>query len=397
MPSKTTASPDSPTDGLDAAPAVATHEGDVGIDDAGSSSATRQVPAVLSDSADAVERFIVDQLEPRLDQLQTWNGTSPHDQLLAAAAKRKKITVKKISDANQLLFLSGVVIGGMDAIITSLVSHQARRVSRSKQMTKKYLQASEVPTPKGRAISPTEFSRAVKYMKALGGPVAVKPSSGRAGKGISTAVRTEGELRQAWQRAMASRSATSDSKYQMIVEEHHPGVDLRVYVVGEQVAGAIVRVPFYVVGDGVSTVGELAETEIARRQDNAYLRPRQPKVTDDFLAPVGLSTTDVPAAGQVRRLTEIADTSRGGGLAVDVTDELPDALRDLAVDGLWSVPGLSAAAVDLLVPDLETGEGAVVLDINPYANIMQFRYPAYGEPRMVHDAIMEQILHRASR
>ncbi|GAA1183437.1 hypothetical protein [Nesterenkonia xinjiangensis] len=352
---------------------------------------------VLSGSADVVERFIAEQVEPRADQLRTWSSTSQHDQLLAAAAKRRKITVKTISDSNRLLFLSGVVIGGMDSIITSLVSHQARRVSRSKQMTKKYLMASEVPTPQGRAISPTEFSRAVKYMKALGGPVAVKPSAGRAGKGISTAVRTEPELRQAWQRAMASRSATADSKYQMIVEEHHPGLDVRVYVVGEKVAGAIVRVPFHVVGDGVSTVGELAEAEISRRGDNAYLRPRQPKVTDEFLEPMGLTRDAVLESGRIQRLTEIADTSRGGGLAVDVTDELPETLRELAVDGLWSIPGLSAAAVDLLVPDLESGEGAVVLDVNPYANLMQFRYPAYGQPRMVHDAIIEQILHRASK
>ncbi|GAB3194012.1 ATP-binding protein [Nesterenkonia suensis] len=363
----------------------------------GPASPPERTAPVLSASADAVERFIASHVEPQADQLRTWSRVSAHDQLLMAAAKRQKITVKKINDTNRLLFLSGVVIGGMDSVITSLVSHQARRVSRSKQMTKRYLMASEVPTPKGRAISPTEFSRAVKYMKAVSGPVVVKPSSGRAGQGISTGVRTEAGLRQAWQEAMASRAATSNVRYQMIVEEHHPGLDLRVYVVGEKVVGGIVRVPFYVVGDGVSTIGELAEAEIHRRRKNTYLRARQPQVTEEFLARMGLTTQDVPETGRIQKLTPIAETTRGGGVTVDVTDQLPDALKELAVDGLWAIPGLSAAAVDLLVPDLETDEGAVVLDVNPYANIVQFRYPAYGQPRMVHDAIMEQILHRASR
>lgn len=176
----------------------------------------------------ATERFIAQHVEPQRERLRTWNGILAHDALLHRAARRKRITVKQISESNRIFFLSDVVVGGMDAAITSLVSHQARRISRSKQMTKRYLEASEVPTPKGKAINTTEFSRAVKYMKALGRPVAVKPSSGRTGKGITTNVTTETQLRQAWSRAMAARSATSESKYQMVVEAHHqtgrPGV-----------------------------------------------------------------------------------------------------------------------------------------------------------------------------
>src|SRR5699024_3337195 len=103
---------------------------------------------------------------------------------LQRAAQRKRITIKKITDSNQLFFLSGVVVGGMDGVITSLVSHQARHVSRSKAATKRYLAAANVPTPRGRALLPTNYSRAVKYLRWLGKPVTVKPSSGRTAKGI---------------------------------------------------------------------------------------------------------------------------------------------------------------------------------------------------------------------
>ncbi|GGE60535.1 ATP-binding protein [Nesterenkonia cremea] len=345
----------------------------------------------------ATERFILDYVEPRRAQLRTWTGTLAHDVLIQRAAHRKSMTVKQISESNRVFFLSDVVVGGMDAVITSLVSHQARRISRSKQMTKRYLEASEVPTPKGKAINTTEFSRAVKYMKALGKPVAVKPSSGRTGKGITTNVTTETELRQAWAKAMAARSVTAETKYQMVMEAHHPGLDVRVFVVGQTVAGAVARVPFYIVGDGLTTVGGLADAEIERRSSNAYLAARQPEVTDEFLAPVGLTRASVVEAGKIQPLTPIADTVRGGGLAVDITDQLSDDIRDLAVDGLWSIPGLNAAAVDLLVPSLDSAEGAVALEVNPYANITEFHYPAYGEPRRVADAIMEHILERASR
>ena len=278
-----------------------------------------------------------------------------------------------------------------------MVSHQARRVSRSKAMTKRYLSSAEVPTPKGKAINPTDFSRAVKYMKALGKRVAVKPSAGRAARGISVNVTREAELRTAWQAAMAARSATSESRYLIVIEEYTPGLDVRCYVVGGQVVGAVARLPLYVVGDGVSSVGKLADDEISRRRPNEYLNSRQPEVSDAFLAAVGMTRDSVLPEGKLQYLTSIADTGRGGGIAVDVLDLLSIELKELAVDGLWAIPGLGAAAVDLLVPDLGGAEGAVVLEVNPYANIMQFHYPSYGEPRKVNDAIMEEILERASR
>lgn len=351
----------------------------------------------LSKEASATERFIAEYVEPQYDQLRKWSSTLSHADLLQRAARRKRMTLKKITESNQLFFLSGVLVGGMDGIITSLVSHQARRVSRSKAMTKRYLNSAEIPTPKGKAINPTDFARAVKYMKSLGKEVTVKPSSGRAAKGITVNVTRESELRAAWQAAMAARSATSDSRYLIVLEEYAPGLDVRCYVVGGEVVGAVARLPLYIVGDGVTSVGALADAELARRKNSEYLKARQSEITDGFLSAVGLTRATVLPEGQLQPLTPIADTTRGGGIAVDVLDELSEELKELAVDGLWAIPGLGAAAVDLLVPDLSTAEGAVVLEVNPYANIMQFHYPSYGQPRKINDAVMEEILERASR
>lgn len=345
----------------------------------------------------ALESFIAEHLEPAFDQLHRWQNIMDHEMLLHRAARRKKMTITKINDSNVLFFLSGMVVGGMDTVVTSLVSHQARRVSASKAMTKKYLQAAEVPTPKGRAINPTEFTRAVQHLKKSDGPVTVKPSAGRAGRGITTDITTREQLRQAWTSAMAARSATSSARYVIMVEEHRAGLDIRAYVVGETVVGAIARIPFYVIGDGVSTVAELAAAEIQRRLSNAYLATRQPRVTDTFLAPMGITTETVPEHGALQLLTPTADTARGGGLTVDVLDLLSDELKDLAVDGLLAVPGLGAAAVDMLAPELGSAAEAVVLDVNPYANLMQFHYPAYGTARRINDPILDQLLHRASR
>lgn len=352
---------------------------------------------ILDEHPTAAERFVAEHIEPRLGEFREWSTVNTHDALLQYAARRKKITVSSISDANRIFSLNGIVIGGMDTVVTSLVSHQARRVSRSKNLTKRYLDAAEVPTPKGRVLQPDQFSRAVKYMKSLSKPVVVKPSNGRAGKGITTNITREEQLRQAWAKAMSSRSATSDSRYLMIVEAYHPGLDIRAFVVGERVVGALARIPYYVIGDGQTPLGVLADEEKARRKHNSHLAPRTPRVTDEFLAPMGLTRETVVERGKVQFLTPIADAAGGGGLTVDVTDLLSDDLRDLAVDGLWSVPGLSAGGIDLLVPDLSSAKDAVVLEANAYTNIVPFHYPAYGEPRHVAMAIMDHLLDRASR
>jgi len=181
------------------------------------------------------------------------------------------------------------------------------------------------------------------------------------------------------------------------MEQYVPGLDVQAYVVGGEVVGAVARLPFYVVGDGITSVGQLADDEIARRSPNEYLKTRQPEVTDAFLEPMGLTRLSVLPEGKLQFLTSVADTARGGGIAVDVLDLMGEELKDLAVDGLWAIPGLGAAAVDLVVPQLGTADGAVVLEVSAYANIMQFHYPSYGEPRKINDAVLEEVLERASR
>ncbi|GAA3287598.1 hypothetical protein [Nesterenkonia halobia] len=354
-------------------------------------------PGRAPDDGGALDSFLAEHVTPRRGLMNRWTAVSTHRELLQDAARRRGMTAERITDNHVVFSLSGIVVGGMDSAVTSLVSNHARRVARSKQLTRRYLETAGVPTPQGRGISPTQFSRAVKYLKTLGGPAAVKPSTGRTGRGVTADVRTEPELRHAWLQAMHARSATSGSQYQMVVEAHHPGLDLRCFVVGRRVAAAIVRVPLHVVGDGSSTVGELAAAEISRRRGCAALSSRQPQITEAFLEPVGLSPDTVIPAGETAQLTPIADLAAGGGIAVDVTDALSEDLTKLAADGLAAVPGLETAVVDLLAPRLDTGEDAVVLDINPYASIIPFRYPAYGTARPVDAEIMDLMLRRAAR
>ena len=342
----------------------------------------------LGDRPGAVERFIAEQIEPRYAELREWPQVYSHKYLLFRAARRNKLHMKRITDAHRILFYSGVAVGSVDEGVTSLVSHQAHRVCRSTGMVRRYLKAAEVPTPQSRVLQHNQYSTAVRYWEKLGRRATVKPARASGAQGTTVGVRFEGDLRTAWKKAVDS----VDPQHPILIEATHNGLDLHTYVVGETVVAALVRVPFYVLGDGESTLDELAQAELARR-----LGPEGdvPELDDDALTEAGLTRSYVPASGSICELPPVLGAPRDGSLYVDVTDELSEEVKQLAIDGLWALPGLEAAAVDLVVPALDSTEGAMVMDIDLAASVAHFRYPDYGKYRKPHLAIMEQIVRRS--
>ncbi|MGJ9372670.1 hypothetical protein [Nesterenkonia sp. CF4.4] len=224
-----------------------------------------------------------------------------HDQLLRRALRRRRVTLKSVGENSQVFVFGGVVVGGMDAAVTTLVSAHARRITADPNLLRRHLQIQEVPLA-------TEESPAMPA------------------------------------------EAGHEPEQRTSVEPAAPST-IRAFVVGERVCASLLRLP---------------PAEQAPAPDEA---------------------------GQPQDSAEIA----AGGLSIDVTAVLADALHELAVEAVMAVPGLFAAAVDLEVPDLESAESAVVRSVLPDADISEAHLPAYGEPRDVAGAIADEILLRASR
>lgn len=279
-------------------------------------------------------------------------------------------------------------MGGINEGVTSLVSHQAHRICRSTGMTRRYLNAADVPTPQSKVLQHNQYATAVRYWEKLGRRATVKPSRISGSHGTTAGVRFEGDLRAAWKKAVES----VEPEHPILIEATHYGLDLHTYVVGEAVVSALVRVPFYILGDGASTLDELAHAALARR-----LGPEEkvPELDGEALTEAGLPRSHVPAYGSIHELPPVPGAPREGALYVDVTDELSEEIKQLAIDGLWALPGLEAAGVDLVVSALDSAEGALVVDIDPAASVADFRYPDYGKHRKPHLAIMEQIVRRS--
>lgn len=375
----------------EAAPAaVGREDGEAAVDEEGPSAALR------STDATALEQFITDHLEPRAEELNAISQAPSHQALLRRELARRRITIREIAPRSNVLLFGGVVIGGFDRSKTTLVSSNARRVTRSKALTKRHLELQEIPVPAGRTFEEHEITEAAKYLGSLSGPAVLKPVSGKPGHGIATLLTSADDLQQAWPGALDARLTSEAPSRKLLVEQFHDGLDLRAFVVGSTLVSAIVRVPLHVVGDGSSELHALLERSNARRRRHGHLAAHTPEVREEDLAPMGLSLSTVPEPGQVVILNEAANL-RAGGMPVDVTDRVGEELAELAVDALWSIPGLGAAAIDLLAPDLDNAEGAVVLEADINASLVPHHCPAYGTPRNVAGAIADELLMAASR
>ncbi|MCH8571330.1 hypothetical protein LSI54_08180 [Nesterenkonia sp. AY15] len=311
--------------------------------------------------------------------------------LLIDAAKKGKAVSREVHNGYRTFTRNGRVIGGFYQLTTSLTSDLAKTVVRSRPLVKDCLESAGVPTSIGRGFAVGDLQGACDYMHDLGGSVTVKPEAGRRGDGISTGVASDQELTHAWNFAQPQEKTPLWRAKNILVEQFVPGVDIRVYIVGEAVVGALARLPLFIVGDGRSNVATLTRAAVAARSRNAFLAETPPDISADALYDLDLDPLETLPVGELR---DVSGTSnpKAGGVTLDVTENLSDPLRRLAVDALWAIPGLPAGGVDLRVSDLSQTATAVVTDVTDSADMSLHRYPAFGTWRSPAPSVVAQML-----
>ncbi len=242
-------------------------------------------------------------------------------------------------------------------------------LAKSKSRSLAMLRAQGLPTPEHHRVDSAE--RALAAARALGMPVVVKPEDRDRGAGVTTAIDTEDEVRQAFDHARAESAI-------VLVERHLPGRDYRLAVIGGEMVWAIERVPASVLGDGVNSVRELMAQANADplRGTERRCRYRPLKLDAEALRLLdkqGLQPDAVPTAGRRVRLHLAANVATGGW-PVNVTDQVHPDNRDLAVTAA-STLRLDVAGIDLLIEDIsrswrETGAGICEVNAPPGFDVL---------------------------
>ncbi|NEE01438.1 acylphosphatase [Phytoactinopolyspora halotolerans] len=258
-----------------------------------------------------------------------------------------------------------------------------RAVVDKKDLTKKVLGAAGVAVPRGEVFKPRQVERAVRYALSLGAPVVVKPRGGSHGRGVTTDLRDESDIRN----AIAMLAGASSARSPFVVEEHVTGEDYRFLVVGDRVVSVVLRRPASVEGDGRSSVLDLVIQKNQHRLANPQMHGSLIELGDNaryWLGKQGMTVDSVPGAGQLVQLGSAGNIANGGD-SVEVLDETHPSLLDLAVRATLAVPGLDYSGVDLIGDHRRPVDEhrAVVIEVNSNPGTDLNHFPMFGTPRDV--------------
>lgn len=266
-----------------------------------------------------------------------------------------------------------------------LVTKEAIRICKNKNLTKKYLDKADVSIPEGKTFEEdVKDSEIIDYADSLTYPVVLKPSDGTGGKGVIANIKNRKEFQE------ALTYVRYDLKcLKVIVEKYVKGEDFRVYVIDGKVIGGIKRLAANVTGDGTSSIRKLIEKKITKRNENPSLVGRPIKIDKELksmLHQKGYTFDSIPTKGEQIFLKSKNNVSAGGE-SIDITDELTDEIKEIAIQAAQAIPGLVQCGVDLMV-DTETNTGAVI-EVNSMPHITAQLFPWEGKARDIPKAIID--------
>src|SRR5699024_9073152 len=265
------------------------------------------------------------------------------------------------------------------------VSRESINSAKNKQSAKKYLVENNVPTPEGKDFAKDAADDdIIQYAEELGYPVVIKPLKGTGGTGVIGNIQNKEELAE----ALTYVRVTLKSPH-IIIEKYFKGHDYRLYVLGDEVIAALKRLRAHVIGDGRHTIKQLINRKNNERKKLPALSKRPIKIdqeTRTLLQRQDYSLNTIVPEGEVVYLKSKNNVSSGGD-SVDVTDQVSETIKQIAIDATKSFPSLPQAGVDIMVD--EENDTGVVIELNSRAHITQHLFPIKGQARDVPSRIID--------
>lgn len=244
-------------------------------------------------------------------------------------------------------------------------------IARNKADSAKILSMHGVPVPEYALASNT--AQALSIAKSIGFPVAIKPINRDGGAGVYAGLTDLEQVRDLAPYALEHSS-------QIIVQKHVGGLDYRFTIANGEIIKLIKRLPGGVVGDGVSSIAELVESNTARMINRGKISRHERKAIyiDEeatmVLKNIGFSPNTIPPRDQFVPLRAKANISAGGSQVIVEPSELhPD--NSLLALRCAAIMRLDIAGVDLILKDHRLSwinTGGMVLEVNAQPEIGQY-------------------------
>ncbi|MFK4784689.1 bifunctional glutamate--cysteine ligase GshA/glutathione synthetase GshB [Fusobacterium sp. MFO224] len=272
---------------------------------------------------------------------------------------------------------------------TSLDSYVTMLIMENKVVTKKVLEKNGISVPRGLHYSDKKIA-VNDFYKYENNPIVIKPKSTNFGLGI-TIFKDEYSFED-YKKAI-NLAFKEDSS--ILIEEFISGKEYRFFVIGDEVAGILHRVPANVKGDGKSDIYKLVEEKNKNPlRGKGYKTPLEKinlgEAESLFLKGQGKTFDYVPKDGEVIYLRENSNISTGGD-SVDYTDTILDIYKRIAIRAAKSA-NATICGVDMMIKDLKNSnpnENYSIIEINFNPAIHIHCYPFIGKNRHLGEKILD--------
>ena len=245
-----------------------------------------------------------------------------------------------------------------DVVTTRVMAHKA--------VTYRLLSEKGVAVPDHCVFSLDQLGRARAFLARTPGPIVVKPATGTGGgHGVTTGIRTEGELLRA-----ALHAASFNPE--LLAEPMLSGSCYRLLYLDGQLLDAVRRDPPAVCGDGTSSISALVAAENEKRLSQRPISALSPLMIDQdalrHLGAKGLKPSSVVPAGErivvKRAVNENADRENHM-VTPEVHPEIVAAGAALVTDLGVRFAGLDLIADDIAAPLSESGAQFHEVNVGP--------------------------------
>ncbi|WP_027632638.1 cyanophycin synthetase [Clostridium hydrogeniformans] len=279
----------------------------------------------------------------------------------------------------------------IEATIVNDTKSTAVDIACDKYITKKILEGQCIPVAKGGIIKSS--LEALIQAEAIGYPVVLKPRYGNHGRGVKLDIKNQEELINAFK-------DIKDEFKDIIIEKFHKGNDFRICMINGEMIAAALRLPPYVIGDGVSTIKELINNlNKDPRRGEDHEKPLTKVKIDGILIKVisgyGYDLESIPKYKERVFLRDNANISTGG-VAIDVTDKV---CREniILFERIAKTIDLNVCGIDISGRDLSiplNDQNGVVMEVNAAPGIRMHHYPYEGECRDVAGKIVDMMFKK---
>jgi GNAT-family acetyltransferase (TIGR03103 family) len=289
--------------------------------------------------------------EPLFTGPQPTRGLNPYARIITDEAMRRGIAVEVVDTESGLfrLSLGGRTVNCRESL-TDATSAVALSRCDDKALTHRLLRAAGVRVPAQAELSRVEEVIAFAERH---GPLVIKPASGEQGEGVFVDLRTEADLRNAFDRC----KVLSD---RVLVEEYVRGQDLRVIVIAGEVVAAALRRPPVITGTGRHSVSKLIE-KLSRRRAAATGGESEIPLDEESLRCVreaGYDLDEILPYGERLTVRKTANLHTGGTLH-DVTAKLSPELAAAAVEAAEALE-IPVVGLDFIVQRPDRGEYVII-------------------------------------